>query len=106
MLKKLPAILGLLFIVLLVAAWLWLPPQIDRRLNKVDGPTVNVSERAKALHKTLTIIDLHADSLLWGRDQRLSARIERVRAPRHEFQLLSVGAVAVGRRGDIGAPLS
>jgi microsomal dipeptidase-like Zn-dependent dipeptidase len=41
----------------------------ERRLNPV-GPAVlqPVSGRAAALHATLRIADLHADSLLWGRD--------------------------------------
>jgi len=41
----------------------------ERRMNPV-GPGVlpPVSERAAALHATLQIADLHADSLLWGRD--------------------------------------
>ncbi len=41
----------------------------ERRMNPV-GPGVlpPVSERAAALHATLRIADLHADSLLWGRD--------------------------------------
>ena len=32
------------------------------------GPAAPVSERARALHATLRVADLHADSLLWGRD--------------------------------------
>ena len=31
-------------------------------------PPYAASERARALHETLTVADLHADSLLWGRD--------------------------------------
>jgi microsomal dipeptidase-like Zn-dependent dipeptidase len=44
------------------------PAMIERDLNKIDGkPLPTVSERAKALHRTLTIVDLHSDTLLWKR---------------------------------------
>ncbi len=41
----------------------------ERRL--CPNPTVGrypATERARALHETLGVVDLHADSLLWGRD--------------------------------------
>ena len=41
----------------------------ERRL--CPNPTVGrypANERARALHETLGVVDLHADSLLWGRD--------------------------------------
>ena len=45
------------------------PGIIERGTNKIDGkPLPTVSERAKALHSTLTIVDLHSDTLLWKRD--------------------------------------
>jgi membrane dipeptidase len=41
----------------------------ERRMNPViGGPLPPVSPRARELHATLRIADLHADSLLWGRD--------------------------------------
>ncbi len=41
----------------------------ERRMNPVGpGPLAPPSERAMALHATLRVADLHADSLLWGRD--------------------------------------
>ena len=41
----------------------------EARLNRVLlGPAVPVSDRARALHATLRVADLHADSLLFGRD--------------------------------------
>jgi microsomal dipeptidase-like Zn-dependent dipeptidase len=60
----------LLIVALAALAFFTLAPGIlERGLNKVDGkPLPEVSERAKALHKTLTIVDLHSDSLLWSRD--------------------------------------
>jgi len=45
-----------------------LPGWIERQQNQIDGkPLLAVSDQAKALHKTLTIVDLHADTLLWKR---------------------------------------
>jgi membrane dipeptidase len=41
----------------------------ERRMNPVHPePVTPVSERARALHATLRVADLHADSLLFGRD--------------------------------------
>ena len=43
------------------------PRVVDKRLNKTLAPTF-VSQRARDLHRSLSVADLHADSLLWGRD--------------------------------------
>ncbi|MBA2300834.1 MAG: membrane dipeptidase [Chloroflexi bacterium] len=41
----------------------------ERRLNKIHRPPpYRASERAHELHRTLFVADMHADSLLWGRD--------------------------------------
>jgi microsomal dipeptidase-like Zn-dependent dipeptidase len=37
-------------------------------MNKQTGATWPVSAEAQALHKTLTVIDLHSDTLMWKRD--------------------------------------
>jgi len=44
------------------------PALTDRSMNKVSQPPSVVAPEVTALHRTLTIVDLHADSLLWGRD--------------------------------------
>lgn len=45
------------------------PGYVERSMNQIDGkPLIAVSVEAKALHKTLTIVDLHSDSLMWDRD--------------------------------------
>ena len=45
------------------------PGRVDDAMNRVrPGPAYTASERARALHAQLTVVDLHADSLLWGRD--------------------------------------
>ena len=52
------------------------PGIIERGTNQIDGkPLPVVGNRAKALHRTLTIVDLHSDTLLWKRD--LLDRAER-----------------------------
>ncbi len=46
-----------------------LPGQIENRLNHtLPSPSFAASDRARALHAKLTVVDLHADSLLWDRD--------------------------------------
>ena len=41
----------------------------ERRLNPVAAaPPYDVSERAREVHARATVVDLHADPLLWGRD--------------------------------------
>lgn len=62
---------GILLVIALAAlAFFALAPGIiERGTNQIDGkPLPQLSERAKALHKTLTIVDLHSDTLLWKRD--------------------------------------
>ncbi len=55
----------------------------ERRLNPVaDAGPYRVSRRANELHKTMLVADLHADSLLWGRDLRARATRGHVDIPR------------------------
>ena len=45
------------------------PAYVESSMNQIDGkPLIKVSDEAKALHSTLTIVDLHSDSLMWNRD--------------------------------------
>ncbi|WP_313670582.1 dipeptidase [Sandarakinorhabdus sp.] len=44
------------------------PGIVERGMNRNTGATWPVSAQAQALHKTLTVIDLHADTLMWKRD--------------------------------------
>lgn len=42
---------------------------VEKSMNKIDGkPLPKVTAEAIALHKTLTIVDLHSDTLMWKRD--------------------------------------
>jgi microsomal dipeptidase-like Zn-dependent dipeptidase len=60
-----------------------LSARTERRLNAVGsrGPYL-VSPAASDLHERLTIVDLHADSLLWGRDLLQRAERGHVDLPR------------------------
>jgi membrane dipeptidase len=44
------------------------PGIVESSMNKIDGKALpKVNAEAIALHKTLTIVDLHSDSLMWQR---------------------------------------
>jgi membrane dipeptidase len=54
----------------------FLPGYVEGSMNQIDGqPLIKVSDEAKALHKTLNIVDLHSDTLMWNRD--LGVRADR-----------------------------
>ena len=66
--KKILLTILLLIVVLAIGFFTFAPRYFDSTMNAVDGkPLEPVSEEAKALHKTLTIVDLHSDTLLWKR---------------------------------------
>jgi microsomal dipeptidase-like Zn-dependent dipeptidase len=56
---------------------------VERRHNRVHraGP-YRASERAMALYSTLDVVDLHADSLLWGRDLTVRSARGHIDIPR------------------------
>src|SRR6185436_7128499 len=58
-------------------------PVGERALNRVHrrGP-YRASPRAVELHRSVTVVDLHADSLLWGRDLRRRASYGHIDVPR------------------------
>ena len=59
----------LLLIIILAAAWLLLPSLVERHFNRtLHSPPYQVSAQAESLHRRLIVADLHADSLLWGRN--------------------------------------
>jgi len=56
---------------------------VERVLNRVSASeTLAVSERARAVHAGAFVADLHADSLLWGRDLASRASYGHVDLPR------------------------
>jgi membrane dipeptidase len=74
----------ILLVIFIVAAFLvTIPRLVDEQENKlVKKPPYAASERALNLHKELTIADLHADSLLWGRDLLERSSYGQVDIPR------------------------
>src|SRR5262245_27410908 len=44
------------------------PGQIERAQNRIVPVALNITPAARALHATLDVADMHADSLLWKRD--------------------------------------
>ena len=55
----------------------------ERQLNRTAfTPPYHASERARVLHEHLTVVDLHADSLLWGRDLLVRGDRDQADVPR------------------------
>ncbi len=70
-------------VVSLVAVFALAPGLVEKRLNPIVATShVKVSERALTLHRSIAVADLHADSLLWGRDLRARASRGQVDVPR------------------------
>jgi membrane dipeptidase len=66
--RRIGQIVVVVFLIL-VAIFATVPRLVDEHENKVlKRPPYTASARAVELHKRLTIVDLHSDSLLWGRD--------------------------------------
>ena len=60
-----------------------LPAQIEASFNKrIAYDPGEISERARALHETLFVADLHTDSLLWKRDLTKRSDVGHVDVPR------------------------
>lgn len=58
-----------LFLLLILAFFLITPGLVEGRLNQLSHTEhLFISPAAQQLHSTLRIVDLHADSLLWGRN--------------------------------------
>jgi membrane dipeptidase len=63
----------------------FVPGYVESSMNKIDGnPLPKVSAEAIALHKTLTIVDLHSDTLMWKRDMLDRADRGHMDVPRLE----------------------
>jgi membrane dipeptidase len=65
------------------AGWAWLATHLERFVDRVvEAPLPRVSERARALHAGSFVVDLHADSLLFGRDLLRRSDVGHVDLPR------------------------
>lgn len=75
----------------LACAWLVLGLRLERFINRIEPVALSpVSERARALHAASFVVDLHADSLLFGRDLLTTGGTGHVDLPR-----LRAGGVAL-----------
>jgi membrane dipeptidase len=82
-------------IILIVVAWL-LPGIVERRFNHtLHAPPHQPSAQAEDLHRKLTVVDLHADSLLWGRNLLHRSSTGHVDVPRLAEGNVSIQAFTV-----------
>jgi membrane dipeptidase len=69
--------------VVCVAALLWLGANLESFINRVEPvPLPEVSPAAQRLHRSSLVVDLHADSLLFGRDLLEESEVGHVDFPR------------------------
>jgi len=69
--------------VLVAVLWLVLALQLESFINQVDPtPLPAISPRARALHDTSFVADMHADSLLFGRNLLKRSTLGHVDLPR------------------------
>ncbi len=99
----------LLLAATIVASHLLVPPYVEGSFNRTTSapPFDRASERAKRLHETLEIADLHADSLVWGRDlldraSRGQADVPRLLEGNVTLQVFSVPTQVPRRRSQWG----
>jgi microsomal dipeptidase-like Zn-dependent dipeptidase len=67
-LKQVLLVLAGLLVIGVVGFFVFAPGIVERSMNPVVGTPQPVTPAARALHQRLWVVDLHADSLLWGRD--------------------------------------
>jgi membrane dipeptidase len=81
--KKIIVLVAGLVVLLLAAFFAFVPQLVESTLNRVAArASSSVSPEARALHGDLEIVDLHADSLLWGRDLLEKGRRGHADVPR------------------------
>ena len=74
---------GAIVAILVAVSWLALALQLEGFINQVDPtPLPAISPRARALHDTSFVADLHADSLLFGRNLLERSSLGHVDLPR------------------------
>lgn len=77
------AVSAVIIILFLIFFFSFAASVTERMLNPViNKPPYPVSQRAAKLHETLFVADMHADSLLWGRDINADAAVAQVDVPK------------------------
>ena len=80
---KKPLIVAVVLGCVLMLVRLLGPSILERQQNHTLQPSpYQVSTEAEALHKTLLVADMHADSLLWGRDLLAASHAGQIDLPR------------------------
>jgi microsomal dipeptidase-like Zn-dependent dipeptidase len=82
----------------LAAVFLFLPGQVEARFNHVRSGGGAVSARAAGLHRRLLVADLHADTLLWGRDLLARGARGQVDLPRLQDGNVALQAFTVATK--------
>ncbi|WP_204163495.1 dipeptidase [Nocardioides gilvus] len=60
---------GLVLVLVVVALFTVVPGVVERSLNKVvPAELPEVSAQSRAVHDRITVVDMHADTLMWDRD--------------------------------------
>jgi membrane dipeptidase len=86
----------LLLVIVLAAAWFALPGIVERRFNHtLHPPPYQASSQAEALHRKLTVADLHGDSLFWGRNLLRRSSRGHIDVPRLAEGNVSIQAFTV-----------
>src|SRR5215208_6444159 len=89
--RKLPVVLLLLSVLCATAFFFVLPAAFEWMTNRTHARGARrVSERARTLHASLFVADMHADTLLWDRDVLARSTRGHVDVPR-----LAEGGVAL-----------
>jgi microsomal dipeptidase-like Zn-dependent dipeptidase len=60
--------IGLVAGLIVIAAWALAPGIVERRMNRVTGRSIPVTDRVRMIHAKYFVADLHADTTLWNRD--------------------------------------
>lgn len=82
--RRLPEIAALIVLAIgLILFFFVIPYSVSTFMNGVrESPPYRVDDAIAALHDRLTIVDLHADTLLWARDPKQRTRVGHVDLPR------------------------
>ncbi|MGB3165354.1 MAG: dipeptidase [Alteraurantiacibacter sp.] len=81
--KRAFKVLGVVLLLAIAGFFIFAPGIAERDRNTIaDAPLPEVSDDARALHATLTIVDLHSDTLLWKRDMLEAADRGHMDVPR------------------------
>lgn len=98
---------GLLVLALAVCTGVWATLNAERLINRVVGPAPPASsERAVTLHRASTVVDLHADTLLWNRDLLERSARGHVDLPRLRAGGVALQVFAAPTRTPVGMNVS